>query len=236
MDRARVAAVPVDVEARQAELRHDILAVERLPRIVEDVEHVLLRIREHDVEQVQPPAVEVLALVDHDRVVSTAHHRQRLIERPRQRLVPPLLRLLLRLRRQRAGLPTELQAQLVEGRDVQAAGGRCIGQVGAQRASQGLVEADEQGAEALVRQAARLLPRAHRLAAARRTTISARRCPRSMSSTCSCASVSRTTSRSPSSTSRRRRGLSSTFGDSNSAMRSISGAVRGVPRRRSPSQ
>ena len=71
----------------EAEAADDVVAVDRLRRVVEHVQDVLLRRRSSRASSDEQPAgVEVLALVDHDRVVPATELADRVVERVRERL------------------------------------------------------------------------------------------------------------------------------------------------------
>jgi hypothetical protein len=58
----------------QPQARHHVVAIERLLGVVEDVQHVVLGVGQHQVQRVEPATSEVLAFVDDDRVVPATNH------------------------------------------------------------------------------------------------------------------------------------------------------------------
>ena len=64
----RRAVVLEQVQAVKAELRHAIIAVEGLARIVEDPQDAVRGVVEEELERGQPGGLEVLSLVDDDCV------------------------------------------------------------------------------------------------------------------------------------------------------------------------
>ena len=171
-DRGRAAIVLEQLDRRQIELADLVIPVQRLAGIVEDPQDVVRRIVEKEHQRLEPLALEVLALVDHDRVETLGRQR---IDGPRERrregLVPPLGRGVDRPWWQDAGALAERLAQPVERRDRQALGRRRVAgghllDVAQHRRRQRLVEADEQRPEPLAGQPSRLLEGEDRLAAA----------------------------------------------------------------------
>ena len=165
MDRLGVAAVEVEGEFGQAQLPDVVVAEDRLRRVVEDVEHVVLLPVEQPLERHQPARLEVLALVDDDRVVARPEPFDRRVEPVRQRLLEPLGGDRIRLGRQRPGLAPEVLGQLVEGPHPQMPGPRRdVERLVEQQPRERRVEAHEQGVEALGRELLRLGDGEHRLA------------------------------------------------------------------------
>jgi hypothetical protein len=91
-DRLGVAMVLEQLVPLEAEIADHVGSDQRLPRVVEDPEHVV-GVDKERLEELEPARLEVLALVHHDRVVAGL----RLCldggrEGGRQRVVPPVLR------------------------------------------------------------------------------------------------------------------------------------------------
>ena len=116
VDGRGVAAVEVEGVFGQAQLPDLVGTEDRLRRVVEDVHDVLATTDEQPVERRQPAGIEVLPLVDHDRVVARPELPDRLVERGRHRLGEPVVGHRVRLLRQRPGLAPEVLG---------TAGGRC---------------------------------------------------------------------------------------------------------------
>ena len=164
-DGLRVAVVLEQLVALEAEPRHDVGPDERLARVVEDPEDVV-GVDEQAPEELEPAKLEVLALVDDDRVIARVRSRDdRRLERARERLVPPALRDWVRSNRQDARLGAEPFAQAVEGRHVESGRGRRFLQLVDQARGEALVEADQERPIALASQPSCLLRGEHRLPA-----------------------------------------------------------------------
>ncbi len=122
VDRLGVAAVEVEGVFGQAQLPDLVGTVDRLRRIVEDVEDIVPTVEQQPVERRQPARIEVLPLIDHDRVVPRPERPDRVVEPAGQRLLEPFGSHGLRLGGQRAGHATEVLGQLVEGAHIEPAG------------------------------------------------------------------------------------------------------------------
>ena len=152
----------------QPQVARHVGPIERLRRVVEDVQDVVLGVVEQQLQRHKPIRREVLAFIDDQRMPAAADGLGRVGQGVRQRDVPPGLVGWLGLGRERVGLGAKSQAQLVEGRDRQHPGRDEGGQVGlvGDRARQRLVEADEERLVALRGELPCLLDRHERLAAA----------------------------------------------------------------------
>ena len=167
-DRLRVAVVLEELVALEAQPGHDVGPDERLARVVEDPEDVA-RVDEQALEELEPARLEVLALVDDDRVVAPVGQRvDRRPERARERLVPPVAGDRVGARREDARLRAQALAQAVERRHVEAGRGRRLLELADEARREALVEADQERPVPLARQPTGLLGGEHRLPAARR--------------------------------------------------------------------
>jgi hypothetical protein len=170
VDGLGVSAVEVEGIVGHAQLPGVIGTEDRLPRVVEDVEHVVATAVQKPLQRRHPANLEILPLVDHDRVEPGTEPVDRRVQPVWQRMLEPIRRDGVRLLRQRPSLAPEVLGQLVERSHGQPTGlCRDLQGLVPQQVRERRVETDEQGIETLRCEPFRLLDRQQGLARPRPT-------------------------------------------------------------------